>query len=287
MHSNTLKITLLALFVLLLAVAFTGCYTQVSKARDYSYYEEEAQDVEEPAETTYDDEEYVQDEPDTIIVHNSNYDSSPNRYDVYVQDWAPTVYIDAWWYQPYWSYRSSSWWSWHHRWDPWYGYGNYWGDPWYWPSFSYYGGWALYDPWYGYGGYWGSPYYGHNYHNGYWGGHGNYYGGRDDRDWERRPFGFGNYPGGGRSGMTPNTARGTAEPNVRPTTTGRQVAPRSTDPATRSRSTNATDEWYNGETRREPVRRGSENGATVTRPATGREQMHHVRRDEAQIIGPG
>jgi hypothetical protein len=266
MHSNKLKITLLSFFVLLIAVSFTGCYTQLSKERDYGYSGDEESQVEEPAVTTYDDEDYAYDEPDTIIVHNSS------SRDVYVQDWVPTVYIDAWWYQPYWHYRSTSWWRWHHAWDPWYGYDNFWGDPWYWPSFSYYGGWAYYDPWFGYGGYYGSPHYYNNHHGGW--GWNDYYdgdgrGGRD-RNWERRPFGFGNYPGGGRSGMTPNSAQGDTPPNVRPTN-GREVAPRSTDAATRSRSTNGTDDWYNGETRREPVRRGSENG-TVTRPTTGREQ---------------
>ena len=183
------KPVLLTLMTVVLAFAFTGCYTQLAKAPERVYYDEPYdEEVEEPVESEYtydDDDGYGLETPDTIIVDRSAYP------DIYVQDWVPTVYIDAWWYSPYWHYRTSSWWRWHHRWDPWYGYNDYWGDPWYWPSFSYYGGWGFYDPWYGYAGYWGSPYYYHH-HNGWgWGGGGWGHEGQY-RDWERRSFGVGN-----------------------------------------------------------------------------------------------
>ena len=128
MSTRTLKIGTL-LFGLLVAFFVSGCYTQLARPgldrdriyEDDYYYEEEVEATEDAV-------------ADTVIHH---------RHDVYTHGWSDW-YPYSWWYtwDPYYYYPSNVYWSWrwHNYWDPWYyGYA-YWGDPWYWAPFSYYGG---------------------------------------------------------------------------------------------------------------------------------------------------
>ncbi|HOT96394.1 MAG TPA: hypothetical protein PLG50_07085 [bacterium] len=267
MKSVLMKMVFAGIFILALGLALPGCYTQLARAPERAVNDDEGYQTEEPQESDYaydDESNYDEDRPDTTIIIHRGGDRN-----VYVRDWVPTVYIDAWWYQPYWYYHSSSWWRWHHRWDPWYGYYDYWGDPWYWPSFSFYGGWGFYDPWYSYGwGYYDRPWYG-GYH-GYWGWNGHYWG--DDhqyRNWERRPFGIGNRPGGSYSRVPVNTGdQGANHDMRRPPSTERT---RRTGESGGSSRGGVTEEWNKPDTRREPVRRDGSAG-TVTRPTAGSDQ---------------
>ncbi len=231
-----LKYLAVMAMVIFMAMVLSGCYTQLGKpGSGYSYYDDEREVVYEQ------EEEYVSNRADTIIIHK------PSRYDVYVHDWYPTVFINAWWYEPYWYYRSSFWWRWHHYWDPWWGYSFYWGDPYYWPPLTFYGGWVYYSYWY-------DPYY---YDYGY------YYGPGVVRVQKRRDFAYGQGPGIEKLGVRPRPA--VASPMAAANTVKRSWAPRGAS----DRGVSAVDEYYNRDTRRSlaaPEGRGTIN---APRSSTG------------------
>lgn len=162
MARHTASATLVVLGGALMLLVL-GCYTQLATVRVESSatYEDEYEERYVEADTTTDAPR------DSTVYH---------RVDVYHHGlWGRPYYVyDPWWYwwDPYYAYpwRFSFAWRIHYYWDPWYTWYPYWGDPWYWTPFSYYGGWVYYRP------YWGwSSYYYPRYR--YW-----------DQPYARRPF---------------------------------------------------------------------------------------------------
>jgi hypothetical protein len=261
---NKNKALFVAFVALVASLSLTSCYTQLARYDDTERQREE---------------EYVDNQsnsgeeatPDTIVVHQ-------NRTDVYMNWPSLPILYDAWWYEPYGYYGSNSWWRWHHRWDPWSGYSSFYGDPFYWPSYSYYGGW----------GFFGSPYYGYSSgYNGYYGYHGN----GDDTYWGgsggvgnhgRRPF--------DRRGMTPRSLGGQSAIVDRDGTAaaksavsgGRSVVSRRGDGSvsTGSQRTRTTDDWYSPDAvHRTPVPRSSTEVERNQTNRSGSTQQGHLRRD--------
>ena len=137
---NLLIAATLSLFVL----SLTGCYTQIGKPGvqtdvydDDEYYSQSR----EPQDELYWDEygrEYYEDEPRQDVVYH-HYD-----HDVYVHGGYAPVYLNSWWYEPYWYYSSSPWYRVDYY-DPWHGFHFSWGDPYYWPHYTHYGGWGYFS----------------------------------------------------------------------------------------------------------------------------------------------
>lgn len=252
MKTINVRYLLVTATVIFLAVTFSGCYTQLSKpGSGYSYYDDDR-------ETVYErEEDYVANDADTIIIHKRN------RYDVYVHDWYPPIIISAWWYEPYWYYRSSYWWRWHHYWDPWWwGYSFYWGDPYFWPPISYYGGYVCC--------YWYDPYY---YDYGY------YYGPGLLRVQKRRSFAYGQAPAIDKLGLRPRTAM--TSPIVATNTIGRSWSPRG---GTKEGGAAAVDEYYNRDNRRSIL--SPESRGKSPRTSSPPSSTTMTKRNERQIDSP-
>ncbi len=133
-------------FAAILLLSISGCYTQLggrgmrSDVYDEEYYAEGRQSSEEPYWDV--DEGRRPEREETVVYHH--YD-----HDVYVHGYAP-VYLNAWWYDPYWYYSSDWWWREWRYYDPWTGFYVYYGDPFAYYGYRVYGSWGFFRPHYVY-----------------------------------------------------------------------------------------------------------------------------------------
>ncbi|RLD14489.1 hypothetical protein DRI50_05325, partial [candidate division KSB1 bacterium] len=153
MKLNKKRLLMLALLSLAI-LALTGCYTQIGQTGgvrtdvndDDDYYAD--QNTNNDDYWNDDDQRAEQADDETVVYHH--YD-----HDVYVHDDYAPIYLNAWWYEPYWYYTAEPWAYRTSMWDPYGGAYSFYGDPYYWPDYTYIGG----------GGYYHNPY--HWYHTGY------------------------------------------------------------------------------------------------------------------------
>ena len=162
--------SLLVLIAMVIALGTSGCYTRLGQPGlqtsvdddgGYSeyYYDEETDEVYLEGEGEYDE--------DDVVYH---------RHDHYMHGGYAPLFLDTWWYEPYWDVRSRYWspmrhrhwgfydpyWDWY---DPYFGVSIYYGHGYYGHGFSYCpycppfygGGWAYYSSGYG-----GAPYFIHS-----------------------------------------------------------------------------------------------------------------------------